>query len=107
MRLTILCLMTYPQWTTYLACVALAVMPVAIFAEVPTPSIGYTGAPTDHGGQNCSTCHTGFPVNDPSGSLQVTVSDYVPSVQQVIKIVVQNPERGHVGLPAHYSGAKR
>ncbi len=90
--------MTYPQWTTYLACAALAVMPVAIFAEVPTPSIGYTGAPTDHGGQNCSTCHAGHAVNDPSGSLQVTVSNYVPSVAQLIKIVVHNPSASMYGF---------
>lgn len=65
-------------------------MPAALLAETLTPSLGYTGAPTDHGGQNCSTCHTGLPLNDPSGSLTVTVSNYVPSVQQLIKIVVQN-----------------
>jgi uncharacterized protein (TIGR03437 family) len=62
----------------------------SLFAESKTPSLGYTGAPTDHGGQNCSTCHAGNTVNDPSGSLQVTVSDYVPNVQQLIHIVVQN-----------------
>ncbi len=61
-----------------------------LFAESKTPSLGYTGAPTDHGGQNCISCHTGNPVNDSSGSLQVTVSDYVPNVQQLIHIVVQN-----------------
>lgn len=57
------------------------------------PSLGYAGAPTDHGGQNCSTCHNQYgPANsDKSGSLQVTVSDYVPNVQQTIRIVVQHP----------------
>lgn len=62
-----------------------------LFAESKTPSLGYTGAPTDHGGQNCSTCHTGSPLNDPSGSLQVTVSGYVPTIQQLIHIVVKSP----------------
>jgi hypothetical protein len=33
----------------------------SLFAESKIPSLGYTGAPADHGGQNCSTCHTGFP----------------------------------------------
>jgi uncharacterized protein (TIGR03437 family) len=65
-------------------------VPTAVFAESATPSLGYTGAPTDHGGQNCSTCHTGNPVNASSGSLTVTATDYVPSVQQLIKVVVQN-----------------
>jgi uncharacterized protein (TIGR03437 family) len=80
---------------TRLASVALLlIMPAALFAESKTPSIGYTGAPTDHGGQNCSTCHSGLPLNDPSGSLQVTFSNgtgYVPNVQQTIHIVVQHP----------------
>ena len=39
-----------------------------------------------------------MPVNDPSGSLKVTVSDYVPSVQQLIKIVVQNPDAARWGF---------
>jgi uncharacterized protein (TIGR03437 family) len=62
----------------------------SLFAESQTPSLGYTGAPTDHGGANCSTCHTGLPLNDSAGSLKVTVSDYVPNVQQTIHIVVQH-----------------
>jgi uncharacterized protein (TIGR03437 family) len=70
----------------------------SLFAETKTPSLGYTGAPTDHGGQNCSTCHTGNPLNDPSGSLKVTVSDYVPSVQQLIHIVVQNASASQWGF---------
>jgi uncharacterized protein (TIGR03437 family) len=76
-------------------------MPAAVFAEIgPLVSIGYTGAPTDHGGQDCSTCHNSFgPANsDKTGSLQVTVSDYVPSVQQLIHIVVQNPNASRWGF---------
>jgi uncharacterized protein (TIGR03437 family) len=72
-------------------------LPVAILAESKTPSIGYTGAPADHAGQDCSTCHNSFGAanSDKSGSLQVTFSvaggGYVPSVQQDIHIVVQRP----------------
>ena len=62
-----------------------------VFAESVTPSLGYTGAPSDHGGQNCITCHTGLRLNDPAGFLKVTVTDYVPSVQQRISIVIQHP----------------
>src|ERR1700733_1089503 len=76
----------------------LALLPTAIFAESATPSLGYTGAPSDHGGQNCSTCHTGNPLNDPSGSLKVTATDYVPSVQQLIRIVVQNANASRFGF---------
>ena len=84
---------------TRLASLALlAFLPTAVFAESATPSLGYTGAPTDHGGQNCSTCHAGNPVNDSSGSLKVTAADYVPSVQQSIHVVVQNPNAARFGF---------
>jgi uncharacterized protein (TIGR03437 family) len=84
---------------TRLAPVALlGLIPAMALAESVTPSIGYTGAPSDHGGQNCSSCHTGLRVNDPSGSLKVTVGDYVPSVQQVISIVVRHPGAARWGF---------
>src|ERR1700685_933841 len=84
---------------TRLASVALFLsLPAAILAESQTPSIGYAGAPTDHGGANCSTCHTGLPLHAPSGSLQVTVSNYVPSVQQLIKVVIQNSNASRWGF---------
>src|ERR1700722_13925112 len=73
-------------------------VPAVIFAESATPSIGFTGAPTDHGGQNCSQCHTGHAVNASSGSLKVTVNDYVPTVQQLIHIVVQNQNASRWGF---------
>src|SRR3984957_3699070 len=78
----------------------LMLVPAAVFAESVTPSIGYTGAPTDHNGQDCSVCHNTYgPANsDKTGSLQVTVSDYVPTVQQLIHIVVQNPNASRWGF---------
>jgi uncharacterized protein (TIGR03437 family) len=78
----------------------LAVVPAFLLAESKTPSIGYAGAPTDHGGQNCSTCHNTYgPANsDPAGSLKVTVSDYAPTVQQTIHIVVQHPDASRWGF---------
>lgn len=76
---------------------AIAVMPAVVLAESATPSLGYTGAnavPSDHNGQNCSTCHSSFGAanSDSSGSLNVTVSNYVPNIQQTIKIFIQHPE---------------
>jgi uncharacterized protein (TIGR03437 family) len=68
----------------------LVLMPLALFAESGMPSIGYTGAPADHGGKNCSTCHSGNITNDPAGSLQVLVNDYSPLYQQSIRIIVQH-----------------
>ncbi len=72
-------------------------MPAVVLAESATPSLGYTGAnavPSDHNGQNCSTCHSSFGAanSDSSGSLNVTVSNYVPNIQQTIKIFIQHPE---------------
>jgi uncharacterized protein (TIGR03437 family) len=77
----------------------LVVIPAALFAEIGTSqnplSIGYTGAPTDHGGADCSTCHNSFGAanSNKSGSLQVTFSTsgevYVPGVQQTIRIIIQ------------------
>lgn len=90
---------------TRLARIALiALLPAAAFAESATPSIGYTGAPADHGGANCSTCHNtyGAANSAKSGSLTVMVgsssSGYVPSVAQLIRIVVQNPSASKWGF---------
>src|ERR1700733_12432134 len=76
----------------------LLLMPAAVFAETITPSIGYTGAPADHNGQNCSACHTGNPLNDPSGSLQVMASDYTAYSSQLIRILVQNANADRFGF---------
>ena len=67
--------------------------PAALLAESATPSIGFTGAPADHNGKNCSTCHTSFGVanSDSTGSLTVDVGDYNPGVQQLIHITVSHP----------------
>ncbi|MGB6944587.1 MAG: choice-of-anchor V domain-containing protein [Bryobacteraceae bacterium] len=78
--------------------VLLASAPAAVFGESATPSIGYTGAPADHGGQSCITCHTGAAVNDPSGSLQVIASNYSPLGQQLIRIIVQNSHADRWGF---------
>src|SRR5581483_9207557 len=81
----------------------LSLAPVALFGESKMPSIGYTGAPTDHSGQDCSTCHNSFGAanSDNGGSLKVTFGNtagYVPSVQQLIHIVVQNPNASRWGF---------
>lgn len=79
--------------------VLLASAPAAVFGESgPLVSIGFTGAPADHGGQNCITCHTGAALNDPSGSLKVTVSNYSPLNQQLIRIIVQNSHADRWGF---------
>jgi uncharacterized protein (TIGR03437 family) len=78
----------------------LAAAPAFLFAESKTPSLGYTGAPADHGGQNCSTCHSdhGAANSDKAGSLQVTVDDYAPTIQQTIRIIVQHPQAQRWGF---------
>ena len=78
----------------------LAVVPAFLLAESKIPSLGYTGAPTDHGGQDCSTCHNSFGAanSDKTGSLQVTVSDYIPTEPQTIRIIVQHPQASRWGF---------
>jgi uncharacterized protein (TIGR03437 family) len=77
--------------------------PAVLLAESLTPSLGYTGAnavPSDHGGQDCSTCHNSFgPANsDPSGSLKVVMGNYSANISQTIRITVQHPEATHWGF---------
>jgi uncharacterized protein (TIGR03437 family) len=78
----------------------LAVVPAFLFAESKTPSLGYTGAPTDHGGQDCSTCHSSYGAanTDKAGSLQVSVTDYIPTAPQTIRIIVQHPQASRWGF---------
>jgi len=70
--------------------------PLILVAERVTPSIGFAGAPTDHNGQTCVTCHASN--GDTRGSLTVTVGDYTPSKPQLITIVVQHPTAGRAGF---------
>jgi uncharacterized protein (TIGR03437 family) len=72
--------------------------PVALLAESAMPSIGYTGAPADHNGQNCSTCHTGSQVMNNSPALTADINSYNPGVQQTIHIVVQNSQAQRWGF---------
>jgi uncharacterized protein (TIGR03437 family) len=77
----------------------LALTPAVLLGESATPSLGYTGAPTDHSGQNCTACHNTAPVNsDPLGSLTVTVEDYKPGIQQTIRILMQHPQKTRFGF---------
>src|SRR5579871_272346 len=82
----------------------LALAPAFLWAESGTPSLGYagvnSGVASDHGGQNCSTCHSTYgPANsDPSASLTVTVGDYNPGVTQTIRIIVQHPSADRWGF---------
>ena len=71
-----------------------------LMAESKTPSLGYTGAPSDHGGQDCSTCHSSYgPANsDPAGSLRVNIEDYIPTEPQTIHIIVQHPDADRWGF---------
>jgi uncharacterized protein (TIGR03437 family) len=74
--------------------------PTVVLAESVMPSIGYTGAPSDHNGQNCSVCHSSFGAanSDKQGSLAVAISDYNPGVQQMVHITVSHPEAKRWGF---------
>src|SRR5271165_1428313 len=75
----------------------LAMAPVALLAESAssptTPlSIGYTGAPSQHGGRDCSACHNSFATNsDSSGSVSLNVTSYNPGVMQTIHVTLKHP----------------
>ena len=79
---------------------ALALAPAVVLAESVMPSIGFTGAPTDHNGQNCSVCHSSFGAanSDKQGSLAVSMTDYNPGVQQMIHITVNHPQAKRWGF---------
>ena len=74
--------------------------PVAVLAESAMPSIGYAGALTDHGGQDCSTCHNSFggANTDSRGSVTADITSYNPGVQQTIHLMVQHPLAQRWGL---------
>lgn len=70
-----------------------ALAPGVALAESAMPSIGYTGAPADHNGQNCSVCHSSFGAanSNTQGSVTVSITNYNPGVQQMIHVTVSNP----------------
>jgi uncharacterized protein (TIGR03437 family) len=76
-----------------LPAVLFALVPAVVLAESAMPSIGYTGAPTDHNGQNCSVCHNSFGAanSDTRGSVTVSITDYNPGVQQMIHVTASHP----------------
>ena len=80
--------------------VLFALAPAALLAESAQPSIGYTGAPTDHNGQNCSVCHNtyGAANSDPRGSLTVSVQNYNPGVPQMIVVTINHPTASRWGF---------
>jgi uncharacterized protein (TIGR03437 family) len=84
---------------TFLATLLLAA-PIALFGESAMPSIGYTGALTDHNGQDCSTCHNSYggANSDATGSVMANISSYNPGVQQTIHVMVQHPQAQRWGF---------
>jgi len=84
---------------TLLATLLLAA-PIALFGESAMPSLGYTGAPTDHNGQDCSTCHNSYGAanSDATGSVTTNISSYNPGVQQTIHVTVQHPQAQRWGF---------
>ena len=66
-----------------------------LMAESATPSIRFTGAPSD-GGQNCSSCHS--QTGAPQGSVTLDVADYNPGVAQVIRVTITDPQAARAGF---------
>jgi uncharacterized protein (TIGR03437 family) len=79
------------------AAMVMGVLPVLLWAYEYGPPPGYTGVPTENGGQTCanSGCHTGT-TNDPAnkGSVMVTFPNgmaYVPGVAQQLSVTIADP----------------
>jgi len=77
-----------------------ALAPAVALAESAMPSIGYTGAPADHNGQNCSVCHSTFGAanSDTRGSVTVSITNYNPGVPQMIHVTVMHPTASRWGF---------
>ena len=71
----------------------LAASPLLLFAFSGMTPPGYTGDPVDNNGADCSSCHNTFgPANsDPTGKVTLIVADYVPGVQQPLRVIVSHP----------------
>lgn len=80
--------------------ILIVLAPAMALAESAMPSIGYTGAPADHNGQNCSVCHNSFGAanSNSQGSVTVSVTNYNPGVQQMIHVMVTNPKASRWGF---------
>jgi uncharacterized protein (TIGR03437 family) len=83
-----------------LPAILFALAPAVVLAESAMPSIGYTGAPADHHGQNCSVCHSTFGAanSDSQGSVTAAITDYNPGVQQMIHVTVSHPTASRWGF---------
>jgi uncharacterized protein (TIGR03437 family) len=86
--------------TRLFAAIVVALAPAVALAESVMPSIGYTGAPADHKGQNCSVCHNSFGAanSNPQGSVTVSITNYNPGVQQMIHVTVTDPKATRWGF---------
>src|SRR4051794_20730869 len=78
--------------TRLLVFLPLLLAPLALLAESSRPSLGYAGAPADHAGQSCATCHNSSPVNPPGGSVTVQIDNYNPGIQQTIHILLKDAQ---------------
>lgn len=75
----------------------LSAAPALLFSESQTPSIRFTGAPTD-GGQTCASCHRA-PSGAAAGSITIDVgSTYSPGVAQMIHVTVSDPAASRWGF---------
>jgi uncharacterized protein (TIGR03437 family) len=80
------------------AAMVMGTLPILLWAYEYGPIPGYTGIPSENGGQTCanSGCHTGT-TNDPAnkGSVTVTfpnsIKTYTPGVAQQLSVTVADP----------------
>jgi uncharacterized protein (TIGR03437 family) len=77
--------------------VILGAVPLILWAYEYGPDPGYSGVPTDNGGETCATsgCHTGT-TNNPANKGSVTVNfpngmTYTPGVAQQLSVTIADP----------------
>ncbi len=86
------------------AAIVMGTLPVLLWAYEYGPDPGYTGIPTENGGQTCanSGCHAGT-ANDPNNKGSVVVNfpngmTYTPGAAQTLSVTVTDPAQKAAGF---------
>ncbi len=81
------------MWNKLFWSVAVASLPLMVYAFSSGPPIRRTGAAID-GGTDCAACHRTFaPANsDARGYVRISAVDYTPGKKQMIRVQVYHPE---------------
>ncbi len=87
------------MWNKLFWSVAVASLPLMVYAFSSGPPIKRTGAPSD-GGADCSACHRtyGAANSDARGYVRISAVNYTPGKKQTIRVQVYHPEAKRWGF---------